>query len=505
MKTNKLLLIIASAFFVNQIDAQIKVTPGGKTSIGYAGTPPTNIRTHIVGNTMFSLSSIGNGAMIRGYKGVSSASKPDYTWYKDSTTGIFHSASNLIQFTINGGEKFRMNSSGQLLNTNSSSVAATPDYSWNGDSNTGMFNPSGDMLGFGTAGIERFRIYGNQMLSKNTSFSASTPDYSWDSDANTGIYHPASDMLGFVTGGAERMRINASGQIMINTTSISAYEKLKVVATSGDNLAARFEVNHANDWVASVSTTANKPNSINYLLKYNNDTTRFYVAGSGWIYSAGNYIGSDINIKDDINNIDSAMFKINQIRGVTYKLKEEKQNPAAFGGEAKEHMGVIAQEIEVVAPQAVKTIHNGTKAVSYEMLVGLLIEGMKEQSAEIVKLKTEMHNCCSKKTNGTNNRSINSDKSNEIIQNQESKNWLAQNKPNPFNKETVIEYNVVEEGKGSILIFDMNGKLLKTIIVKIPGKGAVNINSNDLQAGMYYYTLVVNDVEVDTKKMILTQ
>jgi hypothetical protein len=51
----------------------------------------------------------------------------------------------------------------------------------------------------------------------------------------------------------------------------------------------------------------------------------------------------------------------------------------------------------------------------------------------------------------------------------------------------------------------MNGKLLKTIPIKIPGKGSVIITSNGLPAGMYYYTLVVNDNEVDTKKMILTQ
>ena len=63
----------------------------------------------------------------------------------------------------------------------------------------------------------------------------------------------------------------------------------------------------------------------------------------------------------------------------------------------------------------------------------------------------------------------------------------------------------MQEGKGSILVFDMNGKLLKTITVKIPGKGSVTITANDLPAGMYYYTLVVNDNEVDTKKMILTE
>lgn len=133
----------------------------------------------------------------------------------------------------------------------------------------------------------------------------------------------------------------------------------------------------------------------------------------------------------------------------------------------------------------------------------MLIEAIKEQNRKINQLETDLTNCCQKRVNpsGTSNRTISPIENNNL----ETTNWLAQNKPNPFNKETVIEYNIVQEGKGSILIFDMNGKLLKTIPVKIPGKGSLTITANDLPAGMYFYTLVVNDNEVDTKKMILTE
>ena len=456
------MIILSCISLVQNLNAQIKIFPGGNILMGATATPATASKLQLAGNLTIAAtnSTITSSAHIRGLNTYSGASNPDYTWYNNDQTGFFHPASNVIGITVGGSEKFRFNSSGQILNSNTSSAASAPDFSWN-------------------------------------------------SDANTGFYRPGSDLLGFVTGGSERMRINSSGQVMIGTTSISAYEKLKVVATSGDYLAARFEVNHTNDWAASVSTTTNKANSFNYLVKYLNDTTRFYVAGSGWIYSAGNYIGSDMNIKEEVHTIDSAMSKINRIRGVTYKLKEEKQNPDAFDG-AKEHMGVIAQEIELVAPQAVKTIHNGTKAVSYEMLVGLLIQALKEQHTEITQLKTDVNTCCTKKSGTTTNRTTaqpedsNIQRSNNETLNS-SVNWLAQNKPNPFSKETVIEYSVVQEGKGSILIFDMNGKLLKTIPVKIPGKGSITISGSDLQAGMYYYTLVVNEVEVDTKKMILTQ
>ena len=51
----------------------------------------------------------------------------------------------------------------------------------------------------------------------------------------------------------------------------------------------------------------------------------------------------------------------------------------------------------------------------------------------------------------------------------------------------------------------MNGTLKKTIVLN--GKGEVNttINAKELIAGMYYYTLVIDNTEVDTKKMILTE
>jgi len=49
--------------------------------------------------------------------------------------------------------------------------------------------------------------------------------------------------------------------------------------------------------------------------------------------------------------------------------------------------GVIAQEIEKVLPELVTTKENGYKAVKYDKLVSLLIEGIKELSSEIRELK----------------------------------------------------------------------------------------------------------------------
>jgi len=56
-----------------------------------------------------------------------------------------------------------------------------------------------------------------------------------------------------------------------------------------------------------------------------------------------------------------------------------------------------------------------------------------------------------------------------------------------------------------LYLCNMMGALLKTIPLNQRGAGNVNINGNELNAGMYLYTLIADGKEVDTKKMILTK
>ncbi len=53
-------------------------------------------------------------------------------------------------------------------------------------------------------------------------------------------------------------------------------------------------------------------------------------------------------------------------------------------------IGVIAQEVEKVAPEVVTTRENGYKAVKYEKLVALLIQAVKELSGEVDSLRKEI-------------------------------------------------------------------------------------------------------------------
>ena len=73
---------------------------------------------------------------------------------------------------------------------------------------------------------------------------------------------------------------------------------------------------------------------------------------------------SDIRLKKDIKTIDNALDKVSQMRGVTF-TKDDKLSS-----------GIIAQELEKIAPELV---HDGEyKSIAYGNVVGYLIEAIKE-------------------------------------------------------------------------------------------------------------------------------
>jgi hypothetical protein len=61
------------------------------------------------------------------------------------------------------------------------------------------------------------------------------------------------------------------------------------------------------------------------------------------------------------------------MRGVTFQWKDNKNKS----------MGIIAQEVESIIPEIVDTNEKGIKSVSYDSIVGLLIEAIKEQQKTI--------------------------------------------------------------------------------------------------------------------------
>ena len=86
--------------------------------------------------------------------------------------------------------------------------------------------------------------------------------------------------------------------------------------------------------------------------------------------------------KTNIQTLPNALAKVEQLRGVTYDLKDS----------GKHEIGVIAEEVGAVVPELVTYEENGKDArgVDYSRLTALLIEAAKQQQREIRALKSEL-------------------------------------------------------------------------------------------------------------------
>ena len=110
------------------------------------------------------------------------------------------------------------------------------------------------------------------------------------------------------------------------------------------------------------------------------NATRFtFDADLGNFTATGNVTAfSDERLKDNIETLDGS--KVLDMRGVSYTK------------DGKAGSGVIAQEIEKVAPELVMTNEkeDGLKSVAYGNLVGYLIEAVKDQQKQIDHLKAQL-------------------------------------------------------------------------------------------------------------------
>lgn len=100
----------------------------------------------------------------------------------------------------------------------------------------------------------------------------------------------------------------------------------------------------------------------------------FFDAATGFVGTPA----SDRRLKKNIEPITMAMAKILRLQGVTYLPKNAPQTKTRI-------YGLIAQDVEPVVPAVVNTAPDKrkTKTINYAALVGLLVEGVKEQQKTI--------------------------------------------------------------------------------------------------------------------------
>lgn len=305
-------------------------------------------------------------------------------------------------------------------------------------------------------------------------------------------------------------------------------------------------------WAWYSNTYALNPYSKINIVTYNNQH-KYYVRGDGKVFSNGYYSMSDITLKEHIEKIESPLDKIRELNGVSFdfirepmdtiivydengephiiipddpyeddlegnEYVSEEAKPAIIAERDRKHLGFIAQEVENILPEVVRTTPDGKKTIAYDEIIAICVEAIKELEQK-TSLQTNLQNRIFQLTKLTNDlqsqiddlkqktsqeKSFGFGEINEDIDNPSKAN-LYQNSPNPYSVKTIIKCtipNIVQSA--SINIYDLNGTQIKTIQISKRGDVSITVQSSELIAGMYLYSLITDNVLIDTKNMVLT-
>lgn len=114
---------------------------------------------------------------------------------------------------------------------------------------------------------------------------------------------------------------------------------------------------------------------------YYNKNTIFMNLRDGTMQAYNVYIRSDKAYKENIKKIESATDKVNQINGYTYNIKDSNDKTRT--------VGVIAQEVEKILPEAVTMNDEGKRQVNYNGLIALLVNSVNELTARVKELESK--------------------------------------------------------------------------------------------------------------------
>ncbi len=92
---------------------RMRITEQGNVGVG---TQTPLVKWHVAGDAMFSGSgsTVTFAPFIRGTNNVSTETTPDFTWWNNDRTGIFHPDADVIGFTVQGTERARFNEAGDF-------------------------------------------------------------------------------------------------------------------------------------------------------------------------------------------------------------------------------------------------------------------------------------------------------------------------------------------------------------------------------------------------------
>lgn len=120
--------------------------------------------------------------------------------------------------------------------------------------------------------------------------------------------------------------------------------------------------------------------------EFDNDLVRV----RGTLEMVANVAWSDVRMKKNIQPLNASLNKVSMLEGVSFDWKTEEYADRGFSDDKQ--IGLIAQDVENVLPELVRTGSDGHKAIAYSQLTAVLVEAIKELKKENEALKDKLEN-----------------------------------------------------------------------------------------------------------------
>jgi hypothetical protein len=217
-----------------------------------------------------------------------------------------------------------------------------------------------------------------------------------------GVGLNSANLLFYAGGNTERMRIDSSGNLLVGSTGTQGFSGVNAdhafMSTTGNGrwIAGFKNTGNSTPWGVPIAYTAASPNNTSQQFIWCEDSSglRFSVRSNGGV---ANFSGNNVNLSDarEKTNVELAGSYLDKICAIPVKtFNYIDQNHEEDGGLT---LGVIAQDVEAVAPELVMESNWGTQeepkmrlSIYQTDLQYALMKCIQEQQALITQLQADV-------------------------------------------------------------------------------------------------------------------
>ncbi|MES2690744.1 MAG: tail fiber domain-containing protein [Bacteroidota bacterium] len=506
MKT-KLIALALSAFSYIPAFAQLYYPT---TGTGSGALPPSGYGNTFFGNYSGNATSSGDENTFFGHWAGYSNNIGSYNTFTGFAAGIYNTTGSSNTFT--GNYAGSANTSGQL-NTFTGFRSGYSNYS--GDTNVfggaeaGYYNSSGSGNVYQGYRAGYFsNSHTNTFVGSKAGSYQSTGNYNTFLGSEAGSYFDSTTFntcVGYRAGtwsyGSYNTFLGTYTGSYYNDVYKSGAIGFNAQVTTDSTIAMGGPASSGDEVTVVIGQTAR---TSGYVLEINGSA----YAGSG----SGIWSPSDRQFKRDIQNYTNALDVINKLRPVRYFFKDDVYftpekgdagKPVKRNFEKEEQIGFIAQELELVLPNLVRTDKNGFKAVNYDKLFGVLTQGIKELHDQNKELTAKLDAVNALLLSQKENSTTTAEKDRGATK---TKGYIESVTPNPFGVSTTIQYVIPENYRqANLSVVSESGIRAADFPINESGKGMFVFAGETLKPGAFYCYLSVNGVIVDYKKIVLAR